>query len=263
MSVKCGSTSPPPQTYSRLFRPWDGKTQQDSTITSTTTQPIQVPASGNSMDSSEIKIECNKDIISETTTIYPITQDATSESSKQSSISANIINEFPLANNSLIANSHPKIEVNQVPRLPPHLPEYFPNAAFYSPAPVAAPTATPSYHDLIVPNLPFMGVDPFTMEQEYARVLAEEAQVKMMTARRQRPKKFKCPHCEVAFSNNGQLKGHIRIHTGNEFTTYLEKEYVITFHAITYEIIFFCFQVNVHLNVIMQIVEKHLRETKN
>lgn len=32
--------------------------------------------------------------------------------------------------------------------------------------------------------------------------------------KRQRPKRFHCPHCQVAFSNNGQLKGHIRIHTG-------------------------------------------------
>ncbi|KAF6200797.1 hypothetical protein GE061_005243 [Apolygus lucorum] len=29
-----------------------------------------------------------------------------------------------------------------------------------------------------------------------------------------RPKRFRCPHCDVAFSNNGQLKGHVRIHTG-------------------------------------------------
>ncbi|CAB0011444.1 unnamed protein product, partial [Nesidiocoris tenuis] len=28
-----------------------------------------------------------------------------------------------------------------------------------------------------------------------------------------RPKRFRCPHCDVAFSNNGQLKGHVRIHT--------------------------------------------------
>ena len=62
-----------------------------------------------------------------------------------------------------------------------------------------------------------MGIDPFSMslmEQEYTRVLAEEARAKLLNAKKQRPKKFKCPTCDVAFSNNGQLKGHIRIHTG-------------------------------------------------
>lgn len=34
------------------------------------------------------------------------------------------------------------------------------------------------------------------------------------TKLKQRPKKFRCPHCKVSFSNNGQLKGHVRIHTG-------------------------------------------------
>ncbi|KAH9409709.1 hypothetical protein TYRP_010720 [Tyrophagus putrescentiae] len=34
------------------------------------------------------------------------------------------------------------------------------------------------------------------------------------TPKKQRPKRFQCPHCQVSFSNNGQLKGHIRIHTG-------------------------------------------------
>ena len=60
--------------------------------------------------------------------------------------------------------------------------------------------------------------DPYAMslmEQEYSRVMAEEARAKMISSKKQRPKKFKCPHCDVAkFSNNGQLKSHIRTHTG-------------------------------------------------
>lgn len=63
----------------------------------------------------------------------------------------------------------------------------------------------------------FVGMDPYAfglMEQEYARIMSEEAHLKAINARKQRPKKFKCPHCDVAFSNNGQLRGHIRIHTG-------------------------------------------------
>uniref|UniRef100_A0A0K8W8S8 Krueppel-like factor 15 n=1 Tax=Bactrocera latifrons TaxID=174628 RepID=A0A0K8W8S8_BACLA len=63
----------------------------------------------------------------------------------------------------------------------------------------------------------YAGMDPYGLglvEQEYVRIMAEEAHLKAINARKQRPKKFKCPHCDVAFSNNGQLKGHIRIHTG-------------------------------------------------
>lgn len=33
-------------------------------------------------------------------------------------------------------------------------------------------------------------------------------------ARKYRPKNFQCPVCGMAFSNNGQLKNHVRIHTG-------------------------------------------------
>ncbi|KAK5645134.1 hypothetical protein RI129_006434 [Pyrocoelia pectoralis] len=50
--------------------------------------------------------------------------------------------------------------------------------------------------------------------EEYTRVINQEQQSKILCARKQRPKKYRCPHCDVGFSNNGQLKGHIRIHTG-------------------------------------------------
>ncbi|CAH0555043.1 unnamed protein product [Brassicogethes aeneus] len=50
--------------------------------------------------------------------------------------------------------------------------------------------------------------------EEYARIVNQEHQSKIIQSRKQRPKKYKCPHCDVGFSNNGQLKGHIRIHTG-------------------------------------------------
>lgn len=66
-----------------------------------------------------------------------------------------------------------------------------------------------------LPLGPFDAYSMSLMEQEYARVMAEEARSKMMSSKKQRPKKFKCPHCDVAkFSNNGQLKSHIRTHTG-------------------------------------------------
>jgi huckebein len=39
------------------------------------------------------------------------------------------------------------------------------------------------------------------------------------SGKKQRPKRFRCPHCQVAFSNNGQLKGHVRSHTGKHNNT--------------------------------------------
>lgn len=52
------------------------------------------------------------------------------------------------------------------------------------------------------------------MLEEYGRLLREAQLQQQLKYRKQRPKKFRCPHCQVAFSNNGQLKGHVRIHTG-------------------------------------------------
>ena len=42
--------------------------------------------------------------------------------------------------------------------------------------------------------------------------------------KKQRPKRFQCPHCQVSFSNNGQLKGHIRIHTGKRLIFYFKTQ---------------------------------------
>ncbi|XP_046591890.1 zinc finger protein 713-like [Neodiprion lecontei] len=49
--------------------------------------------------------------------------------------------------------------------------------------------------------------------EEAARAL-QHHETLVKQSKKLRPKKFPCPHCNVAFSNNGQLKGHIRIHTG-------------------------------------------------
>ncbi|XP_017886284.2 zinc finger protein 629-like [Ceratina calcarata] len=51
-----------------------------------------------------------------------------------------------------------------------------------------------------------------TMEQAVEMLHRQDAVAKQM--KKLRPKKFRCEHCDVAFSNNGQLKGHVRIHTG-------------------------------------------------
>ncbi|KAG4076051.1 hypothetical protein HA402_011525 [Bradysia odoriphaga] len=162
----------PPQTYSRLFRPWDIKCSQS------------------------IEKSCNSNVKVETTISPTIYQNS----------DQNKLNVKP---------THPTEKLNDnVISFEPDQPNMFHNYAEEIPI---DPGLYINLPNCINADMPFVGFDPFTasaMEQEYARVLAEEAHAKMLTARKQRPKKFKCPHCSVAFSNNGQLKGHIRIHTG-------------------------------------------------
>lgn len=59
------------------------------------------------------------------------------------------------------------------------------------------------------------------MLEEYGRLLQEAELQQQLKSRKQRPKKFRCPHCQVAFSNNGQLKGHVRIHTGGSIALHI------------------------------------------
>lgn len=95
------------------------------------------------------------------------------------------------------------------------------------PAPVEQyPLYPEMLHANLAQSLGLTPSDPLFLEsiaqgyalEEYARVLSQEHQAKLLSSRKQRPKKYRCPHCEVGFSNNGQLKGHIRIHTGNFFS---------------------------------------------
>lgn len=169
-------TQKPPQTYSRLFRPWD----------------IKCSPNGEENTNSNVKLE--NDTINPT--IRQVNSDQNNENEKSSDTT------FKLSDSSvLLEQDHQNMFHSYTEEIP------------------IDPSGFVNLPNYINADMPFVGFDPYTasaMEQEYARVLAEEAHAKMLTARKQRPKKFKCPHCDVAFSNNGQLKGHVRIHTGNE-----------------------------------------------
>lgn len=200
--------STPPPTYSRLFRPWDGKTHQDNTITSTT-QQLAVAAIHTAdpiRSLNEPKMSSDKQC-GDVKAVPAVPVETPKKIAKLDAVPKKIKMEAPPPPFTVL--SPEQVSKKEILSTPPL--DYL-AAPFYPANP---------YNDFLIGNAashanPFIGMDPFlgTMEQEYARVLAEEAQMKMMTARKQRPKKFKCPHCDVAFSNNGQLKGHVRIHTG-------------------------------------------------
>ncbi|EDX11588.1 Krueppel-like factor 16 [Drosophila simulans] len=212
----------PPQTYSRLFRPWDTQRQAaTSAAPRTVKQEPEAITIKTELASSSFGHDCDRDFSSASSS-------ASSSSNSSKSCYEEALNHSSYTRTStplLDAAPHPVFSHPQSSPLdahaagtaslaPPSQHAPFLSAAsdlYYAAAAAAAAAAsTPT-------AVPGFGMDPFTMglmEQEYARVMAEDAQLKALNSRKQRPKKFKCPNCDVAFSNNGQLKGHIRIHTG-------------------------------------------------
>ncbi|EDV42863.1 uncharacterized protein Dana_GF16814 [Drosophila ananassae] len=215
----------PPQTYSRLFRPWDTQRQSPAPTTRAVKQERQMetepmPEPG----TLTIKTE-----LASSSFGHDSDRDSSSASSS-SSRSSKSSYEDGLNHSSYTRTSTPLLDVAPQPAFPHPTNAACPSSAVPQPqqAPFLPPASDLYYAAAAAAaaavNTPAaaaaaagFGMDPFTlglMEQEYARVMAEDAQLKALNARKQRPKKFKCPHCDVAFSNNGQLKGHIRIHTG-------------------------------------------------
>ncbi|KAH8395805.1 hypothetical protein KR215_004093 [Drosophila sulfurigaster] len=228
----------PPQTYSRLFRPWDTqrqtpapparpvKRERESELDICNPSPApaervtiktELPTVSNS-NSSSSNFCYGQDSDRESSSSSSASSSSSSSNSSKSSYEDGLNNS-----SSYTRTSTPLLDVTPQPAFPvsnvlapqqlsPAQPApYLPSSDLYYAAAAAAAAAANT------PSAAAFGMDPFTlglMEQEYARVMAEDAQLKALNARKQRPKKFKCPHCDVAFSNNGQLKGHIRIHTG-------------------------------------------------
>ncbi|XP_017056893.1 transcription factor Sp5 [Drosophila ficusphila] len=221
----------PPQTYSRLFRPWDSQRQAVKQEQEPEPEAVAVAvAIKTELPSSGFGHDCERDFSS-------------ASSSSSSSRSSKSCCEEALNHSGYTRTSTPLLDAAPQPVFPlpqhqhqhqPHLHQPQPHSGSASDPATSSPVALapflPSASDLYyaaaaaaaatasTPSAQAgFGLDPFAlglMEQEYARVMAEDAQLKALNARKQRPKKFKCPHCDVAFSNNGQLKGHIRIHTG-------------------------------------------------
>lgn len=170
----------------RIFRPWDCVTDtsadnsQDSTISTTTVEDTQ-----EAEEKCDIKISCLK-----------------SNSDKEGFRPLNKITNISEG------SQCPSVPLKNTP--PGYLIDSF-NGVYSD---VLQPNLTPPLGVASTDSLFFESMAQGIALEEYARILNQEHQAKLLAAKKQRPKKYKCPHCEVGFSNNGQLKGHIRIHTG-------------------------------------------------
>ncbi|XP_038219639.1 zinc finger protein 510 [Zerene cesonia] len=116
-------------------------------------------------------------------------------------IKPNTINQKDMHENFL--TTYPSTVPQNTARYPGYIPDYHAGD-------IAQTLGIPPTDPLLLESF----AQGYAMELEYARILQQESEAKLLNARKQRPKKYKCPHCNVGFSNNGQLKGHVRIHTG-------------------------------------------------
>lgn len=242
------------QSYSRLFRPWDvcnsKKTNQvDLTCDNTTNINLETKATKRRINeckrenrlrkirSTFKKAVANKEVHQDAT-VSTTTEDTDDKKANLTALSTSTLDtESPVASLTMCCDrllqepekSYPKPEIkpkkldmespintgvyspnylaqNVMPHsnMYPFPPEYLPTAD------IAHALGVPPSDPLLLESL----AQGYAMELEYARILQQENETKLLNARKQRPKKYKCPHCNVGFSNNGQLKGHIRIHTG-------------------------------------------------
>ncbi|XP_028043699.1 zinc finger protein 629 [Bombyx mandarina] len=208
------------QTYSRLFRPWDVSDKSDATKEEIKSKKRKIEEQKRQNRLRKIRGIYKRDInqdatVSTTTADEDVKKPIDAESPVTSlSLCCDRLLQDPQKIELKSPHSEPSPLMHTLSESPgiPVTPMMYNQMVTpeYAPSDIAQALGIPPTDPLLLESL----AQGYAMELEYARILQQENEAKLMNARKQRPKKYKCPHCNVGFSNNGQLKGHIRIHTG-------------------------------------------------
>ena len=180
---------------SKIFRPWDKSEPSDPvSLYNAWTSLILDPR--RSLETSTTSVTSSTTGTTVTTTT---TSSSTTSSSSASSIESNGTTNNLLSNSKTLSSFTPGSPV-----VDPIL-SAFPSVASatsFNAAVAAVTAAAASGHHSVGSLASFMSSSNHHHHHHH------------VTTKKQRPKRFHCPHCQIAFSNQGQLRGHVRIHTG-------------------------------------------------
>lgn len=197
------------QRKSDFFRPWDDA----SASTSVTSANHRVPQDN---ELAREQKSARRELSSTRNLARRIRHDNESSSSLPSSTKSST--EVP----SLISSPHIPVTFSAFPRQ--HYATFPPlQGPFESHFSTAAALSSPHINLFPYANGNFFSnfaTQGVTSRNHIDQSSAESRGKKSQQQRKKRPKRFQCPHCHVSFSNNGQLSGHIRTHTGKTASLY-------------------------------------------
>lgn len=191
---------------SDLFRPWD----------SSLNSPLNCGIVSNSCESSSPTLT-NSSTKSETNDKSNVCKTGLRKSSDNINYSQKRVSSLSCDKtaNSISCAPLPSMPNQWLPtphQNPTHIPMIPKQNYMLCPPHSALPFADHMFYDSF--HQPFMNPTPYCDQSLVDTSNMNRQWRQLQQQKKQRPKRFQCPHCRVSFSNNGQLKGHIRIHTG-------------------------------------------------
>lgn len=208
----------------KIFRPWD-EPSNSSDATCVKQEPRLSPSAP-----SEECISLNKSADQLIHQHYQAANLAHHFQQPQYNFARHLINDY----SSPLLHSHPLNDMQRQIALPSSWINHAAIHRMHRPD-VIAPSAVPSMEQFLASleaapeklhphQLAALGMGPNDIGELYNMAgfksihhlsPSSAATASSTSSKKPRPKRFRCPHCQVAFSNNGQLKGHVRSHTGN------------------------------------------------